>query len=142
MLPLNVSAASGLNTTWKDTLLRAPMDKGIAEETTMNSGRLLVICWIEVAWRLLLVTTIVAAVLVVPMVTDPKLSAEGETPTPACAGTGNKTEPTKNNPMNKHTSRVLTICGQPFVNNFVSAAGTERVGVAFRSSCYLLAERE
>src|SRR5258708_14632616 len=55
MLPLNVSAASGLNTTWNDALLRGPIEIGIAEEITINSGRLLVICWMEVLWRLLFV---------------------------------------------------------------------------------------
>ena len=83
MLPLNVSAASGLNTTWNDTLLRGPMEMGIAAEITMNSGRLLLTCWMEVLWRLLFVTTTVMAPLVVLIVTDPKLSAVGVTPTPA-----------------------------------------------------------
>jgi len=83
MLPLNVSAASGLNTTWNDALLRGPMEIGIAGEITTNSGRLLVICWMEVLWRLLFVTTTVMAPLVVLIVTDPKLSAVGVTPTPA-----------------------------------------------------------
>jgi hypothetical protein len=44
MLPLNVAATSGLNTTWKDTLLRAARDMGIAGTITINSGRLLVTC--------------------------------------------------------------------------------------------------
>src|SRR5260370_26613848 len=83
MLPLNVSAASGLNTTWNDTLLRGPMEMGIAAEITMNSGRLLLTSWMEVLWRLLFVTTTVLAPLVVLIVTDPKLSAVGVTPTPA-----------------------------------------------------------
>jgi len=83
MLPLNVSAASGLNTTWNDALLRGPIEIGIAEEITINSGRLLVICWMEVLWRLLFVTTTVMAPLVVLIVTEPKLSAVGVTPTPA-----------------------------------------------------------
>jgi len=82
-VPLNVSAASGLNTTWNDALLRGPIEKGIAGEMTINSGRLLVICWMEVLWRLLFVTTTVMAPLVVLIVTDPKLSAVGVTPTPA-----------------------------------------------------------
>jgi hypothetical protein len=82
-VPLNVSAASGLNTTWNDTLLRGLIEMGIAGEMTINSGRLLVICWIEVLWRLLFVTTTVMAPLVVLIVTDPKLSAVGVTPTPA-----------------------------------------------------------
>src|SRR5258708_12005295 len=57
MLPLNVSAASGLNTTWNHALLRGPMEMGIAAEITTNSGRLLAICWLEVLWRLLFVPT-------------------------------------------------------------------------------------
>jgi len=100
----------------------------------MNSGRLLEIFWIVKLCPVLFVTTTVAAGLVVSTVTNSKLSVEGVTPTPACAGTAKRTEPIKNNPINKHTKRVLTMCGQPFVNKFVSAAGTERVGVAFRSS--------
>jgi hypothetical protein len=83
MLPLNVRAASGLNTTWNDALLRGPMEIGIAAEITMNSGRLLVTCWMEVLWRLLFVTTTVIAPLFVFIVTEPKLSAVGVTPTPA-----------------------------------------------------------
>lgn len=83
MLPLKVSAASGLNTTWKDALPLGPMDMGIAGETTTNSGRLLVTCWITVLWLLLFVTTIVTAALVVLTGTEPKLSAAGVTPTPA-----------------------------------------------------------
>ena len=49
MLPLNVAAASGLNTTWKDTLLRGARDMGKAGTITINSGRLLVTFWIAVA---------------------------------------------------------------------------------------------
>ena len=48
MLPLNVSAASGLNTTWKDVLLRGLKKMGIVLALTTNSGRLLVTCWIVV----------------------------------------------------------------------------------------------
>jgi len=109
MLPLNVSAVSGLNTTWNDALLRGPMEIGIAAEITMNSGRLLVTCWMEVLWRLLFVTTTVIAPLLVFIVTEPKLSAVGVTPTPAWAGTGEKIEPTKNIPTNRHTNRVFSM---------------------------------
>jgi hypothetical protein len=109
MLPLKVSVASGLNTTWKDALPLGPIDIGIAGETTINSGRLLVSCWIMVLWLLLFVTTTVTAALAVLTGTDPKLSAEGVTPTPALAGTGKNTEPTKNNPINRHTNRVLSM---------------------------------
>lgn len=56
---------------------------GITGETTINSGRLLVTCWITVLWLLLFVTTTVAAALVVLTGTEPKLSAVGVTPTPA-----------------------------------------------------------
>ena len=44
MLPLKVAAASGLNTTWKDALLRGARNMGIAGTSTINSGRLLVTC--------------------------------------------------------------------------------------------------
>ena len=54
---------------------------------------------------------IVAAVLLVPTVTDPKLSAVGVIPTPASARAGKKTEKTKNNPTNRHTKCVLTMAG-------------------------------
>ena len=56
---------------------------GIAGAITMNSARLLVTCWIETVCRLLFVMVIVAAVLVEPTVSDPKLTAVGVTPTPA-----------------------------------------------------------
>lgn len=49
----------------------------------MNSARLLVTCWMETVCRLLFVMVTVAAVLVEPTVSDPKLRAVGATPTPA-----------------------------------------------------------
>jgi hypothetical protein len=58
---------------------------------------------------LLFATTTVTAPLVVFMVTEPKLSEEGVTPTPASVGTGNKTAPIKKIPINRDTSRALTI---------------------------------
>jgi hypothetical protein len=57
----------------------------------------------------LFATTTVTAPLVVFMVTEPKLSEEGVTPTPARVGTGNKTEPTKKIPINSHTNWALTM---------------------------------
>jgi hypothetical protein len=56
---------------------------GIAGLMTINSGRLLEICKIEMVCPPLLVTTTLAAELVVFTVTDPKLSEAGFTPTPA-----------------------------------------------------------
>ena len=75
----------------------------------MNSGRLLDTVRNVMACPLVFVTTTVTAALVVPTVTDPKLSVEGVTPTPACARNGKRTEPIKNIPINMHTKRVLTI---------------------------------
>jgi hypothetical protein len=76
---------------------------------TINSGRLLDTVRNVMACPLVFITTIVTAALVVPTVTDPKLSVEGVTPTPACARTGKRTEPIKNNPINMLNKRVLTI---------------------------------
>lgn len=109
MLPLYVSAATGRNTTCKDTLPWGASDIGNAGLVTINSGRLLNTCWIEITCRLLFVTTTVAAALVVFVVTDPKLSVEGVTPTPARADAGKMTEPIRNIPTNEHTNRVLAM---------------------------------
>ena len=55
------------------------------------------------------VTTIVNAPLTVFIVTEPKLNVDGATPTPANVWIGNRIEPIKNNPMNRHTNLVLAI---------------------------------
>ena len=60
-----------------------PTDTGSAGLMTINSGRLLEICWMVMLWRAPLVITTVAPALVVFTVTDPKLSAVGVTPIPA-----------------------------------------------------------
>jgi hypothetical protein len=86
---------------------------GIAELMTTNSGRLLEICRIETAWPPLLVTTTLAAELVVFTVTDPKLSEAGLSPTPAWIGVDRKSELAKNNPRDRHTNRVLCMRGNP-----------------------------
>jgi len=57
----------------------------------------------------LFVTTIVNAPLTVFIVTEPKLNVDGATPTPANVWIGNRIEPIKNNPMNRHTNLVLAI---------------------------------
>jgi hypothetical protein len=59
--------------------------------------------------RLLFVITNVAAPLVVFMVIEPKLSVEGATPTPARVEMGERNEPIKTIPTNRHTNRALTI---------------------------------
>jgi len=81
---------------------------GIAGLMTTNSGRLLEICWIETEPQPF-VTTTVAAWLVVFTVTDPKLSEEGLTPTPACTGIARNPEPATSNPRNRHANRVLSM---------------------------------
>ena len=86
---------------------------GIAGLITTNSGRLLETCRIETVCPPLLVTTTVAAELVVLTVTDPKLSEAGLTPTPAWTGIAKNTELTKSNPRNRHTNRVLFMHGNP-----------------------------
>jgi hypothetical protein len=53
----------------------------------------------------------VPAELVVFIVTEPKLSDVGETPTSASTGTGNNTETTRNKIGGKHTSSVLPMGG-------------------------------
>jgi len=58
--------------------------------------------------------------------TVPKLKLFGVTPTPASAGSGKNTKPITNNPTNRHTSRVLSISGQPSSFLFGSAVETER----------------
>lgn len=75
----------------------------------MNCGRLLETLSIVILCPPLFVTTTFTAPLVVLTVTEPKLNVEGATPTPARAGTGNKIEPIKNNPINRHTNFVLAI---------------------------------
>ncbi len=112
---------------------------GIAGLMTINSGRLLETCRIETVCWPLLVTTTVAAELGVFTVTDPKLSEVGFTPTPAWIGIGKNTTPTKSNPRQRHTSRVLCMRGQSFVFN--SRARPERGGGrAVRRSIFLLPE--
>jgi hypothetical protein len=81
---------------------------GIAGLMTTNSGALLEICWIEILRELPFVTTTVAAWLVVFVVTDPKLSEVGLTPTPPAQTTAGKTtEPTKSKRRHKYASRTL-----------------------------------
>jgi len=75
----------------------------------MNSGRLLDSVRNVMPCPLVFVTTTVTAALVVPTGTDPKLNVAGLTPTPACARSGKSAEPIKNNPINRHTKRVLAI---------------------------------
>ncbi len=86
---------------------------GIAGLMTINSGRLLETCRIETACPPLLVTTTVVTELSVFTVTDPKLSEAGLTPTPAWIGVDKNNELTKNNPRDRHTSRVLCMRGNP-----------------------------
>ena len=86
---------------------------GIAGLKTINSGRLLETCRIETACPPLLVTTTVAAELDMFTETDPKLSEAGLTPTPAWIGVEKNSELTKNNPRDRHTSRVLCMRGNP-----------------------------
>ena len=80
---------------------------GSAGQMTINSGRLLETCMIETAWPPLLVTTTAAAELEVFTVTDPKLSEAGLTPTPAWIGVDKNSELTKNNPRDRHTTRLM-----------------------------------
>ena len=86
---------------------------GIAGLITINSGRLLETCRIETLCPPLFVTTTVAAGLAVLTEIDPKLSAAGLTPTPACTGIARNTEHTKNSPRNRHTNRVLFMRSNP-----------------------------
>jgi hypothetical protein len=60
-----------------------------------------------------LVTTTLAAELEVFTVTDPKLSEAGLNPTPAWIGVEKNSELAKNNPRDRHTSRVLCMRGNP-----------------------------
>ena len=80
---------------------------GIAGMITINSARLLEISEIERVSRPLLVTTTVAAGLVVPTTTDPKLSEVGVTPTPAWADIGKNTAPTRSIAIDRQPSRIL-----------------------------------
>ena len=86
---------------------------GRAGLITTNSGRLLETCRIETLCPPLLVTTTVAAELDVLTKTDPKLSAAGLTPTPACTGVAKNAEHTKSSPANRPTNRVLSSRGNP-----------------------------
>lgn len=99
---------------------------GIAGLITINSGSPLEICRIETVCPPLLVTKTVAAELVVFTVTDPNLSDEGLTPTPAWTGTGKNIAPERINPRDKYTNGVLCMRGQSFV--FDLLAKREREG--------------
>ena len=140
MLPLKVFAASGWNTTWKDALPCGPSVMGIPGLMTINSGRLLETCRIETACPPLLVTTTVAAELGVFTVTDPKLSEAGLTPTLAWIGVDRNNEFTKNNPRDRHTSRVLCMRGNPSCSVQVREQnGAEGISFANRD-CYFQRE--
>ena len=110
---------------------------GVAGLMTTNSGRLLETCRIERASPPLLVTTTVAAELVVLTVTDPKLSEAGLTPTPAWIGVEKNSELTKNNPRDRHTSRVLCMRGNPSCSSQVREQnGAEGMPFANRDSYF------
>lgn len=136
MVPLNVAAASGWNTTWKDALPWGPSVMGSAGPMTINSGRLLETCRIETACPPLLVTATVAAELEVFTVTDPKLSEAGLTPTPAWIGVAKNTELTKSSPIDRHTSRVLCMRGNPSCSVQVREQN-EAEGMSVRESRFL-----
>ncbi len=104
---------------------------------TINSGRLLATCRIETACPPLLVKTTVAAELEVFTVTGPKLSEAGLTPTPAWIGVDKNTELTKNNPRDRHTSRVLCMRGNPSCSIQVREQnGAEGISFANRDSYF------
>ena len=86
---------------------------GIVGQMTINSGRLLETCRIDVLCPPLLVSTTVAAGLMVLTLTDPKLNEAGFTPTPAWTGIAKNAELTKSSPRDRHTNRVLCIRGNP-----------------------------
>src|SRR5215470_12916430 len=109
---------------------------GIAGLMTTNSGRLLETCRIETAWPPLLVTTTLAAELVVFTVTDPKLSEAGLSPTPAWIGVDKNSELAKNNPRDRHTSRVLCMRGNPSCSVQVRERN-EAEGMTVRDSRFL-----
>ncbi len=110
---------------------------GIAGLMTINSGRLLATCRIETACPPLLVKTTVAAELEVFTVTGPKLSEAGLTPTPAWIGVDKNTELTKNNPRDRHTSRVLCMRGNPSCSIQVREQnGAEGISFANRDSYF------
>ena len=112
---------------------------GIAGLMTTNSGRLLETCRIETAWPPLLVTTTLAAELVVFTVTDPKLSEAGLTPTPAWIGVDKNSELAKNNPRDRHTSRVLCMRGNPSCSVQVREQN-EAEGMSVRESRFLFSD--
>src|SRR5271170_3750784 len=84
---------------------------GMEGLTTMNSGTVLEMRVTETGCRLSLVRTTVPAELVVFILTEPKLSEVGETPTSASTDTGNNIETTRNKTEGKHTSSVLPMGG-------------------------------
>ena len=139
MLPLKVFAASGWNATWKDALSWGLSVMGIAGPMTINSGRLLETCRIDTVCPPLLVTATVAAELVVFTATDPKLSEAGLTPTPAWIGMVKKLELTKNNPRDRHTTRVLCMRGDPSCSVQVRVQN-EAEGVSVRELRFLFRE--
>lgn len=75
----------------------------------------------------MLVRTTVPAELVVFVVTVPKLSEVGETPTSASTGTGNNTETTRSKTGGKHTSSFLPMGGSS-LSNFFDARREEGEG--------------
>ena len=109
MLPLYVTAVFGLNATLIDVLPKGGRYIGRVGLVTINSGRLLDTCRNVMPCTLVFVTTTVTAAVVVPTATDPKFTVDALTPTAACARPGKSTEPIKNNPINRHTKRVLAI---------------------------------
>ena len=88
---------------------------GNAGTRTTNSRSLLETCRIETVCRPLLVMTTDAAGLTVFTVTDPKLSEEGLTPTPAWTGTAKNIALARINPRDRHTNRVLCMRWRSFV---------------------------
>jgi len=110
---------------------------GIAGLMTINSGRLLKTCRIEAFCPPLFVTTTVAAELDVFTVTDPKLSEAGLTPTPAWIGVDKNSELTKNNPRDRHTSRVVCMRGNPScLSSVQDQNGAEGMSLGNRDSYF------
>jgi hypothetical protein len=109
---------------------------GIEGLTIRNSGTVLDTRLTETECRLSLVRTTVPAELVVFIVTEPKFSEVGETPTSASTGIGNNTETTRNKAAGKHTSSVLPMGGSSW-SNFLKRAES-RVEGGYQSPLTML----
>jgi len=74
---------------------------------TINSGRLLDTRKIDTVWQPVFATTMVAAVLLVFRVTDPKLNEVGANATSTWNDLGTNTESKKTNPRDRDTRSVF-----------------------------------